>query len=139
MATENTEEVNVVVMLTREHLDESHKQLQAGELVLEAKSDWEALYEMARAVAAVWTGLTTRRGVSRGNEPSIHRAFTLTGKDLIRLLQGRAHMLRVASESPDLLNQDAFREDLRNVAKLLDSLELLHQGIQRRLNRSFRG
>ena len=69
----------------------------------------------------------------------MNRAFTLTGKDLIRLLHGRAHMLRVASESPDLLNQDAFREDLRNVAELLDSLELLHQGIQRRLNRSFRG
>ena len=58
------------------------------------------------------------------------QAFTLTNEDRIRLLHGRAHMLRAATETPDILDTETLREDLRDMSELLDHLDLLITGGQ---------
>ena len=77
---------------------------------------------MARAVALCW-------GWSYDTPGKFHevmtQAFTITDEDRIRLLHGRAHILRIATETPDTLDMDILREDLRDMSELLDRLELL--------------
>ena len=59
----------------------------------------------------------------------MNRSRNLTGNDRLRLLHGRAEVLHVNFyEIKEALDQETIREDLGNIAELLDILEPLTQG-----------
>ena len=56
----------------------------------------------------------------------MNQARNLTGNDRLRLLHGRAEVLHVNFyQLKDGLDQETIREDLTNIAEMLDILEPL--------------
>ena len=121
----NSDEVSAIAARARECLQKARERLTDGDLPQAVTRGWEAADGMARAVALSW-------GWSYDTPGKFHevmtRAFALTDEDRIRLLHGRAYMLRVAAETQDTLDLEILREDLRDMSELLDRLELLITG-----------
>ena len=128
MPSGNADEVSTVVARARECLREAWEQLRAGELLPAARGGWEAADGMAMALALSreWPYDTPGKF-----HEVMRQAFNLTNEDRIRLLHGRAYMLRVAAETQDALDMETLGKDLRDVSELLDRLEQLITKVHR--------
>ena len=119
----NNDQVDSYATQGRDFLVKAREYLAAGDLHQASEKGWGAAAHMAKAVA-----LTQGWPYERHNHfhQVMNRARNLTGNDRLRLLHGRAEVLHVNFyEIKEALDQETIREDLTNIAELLDILEPL--------------
>ena len=104
------------------HPSQARGYLAAGDLHQASEKGWGAAAHMAKA-AALAQGWPHERH-SRFHQ--VNQSGQLTGSDRVRLLHGRAHVLRINfHELSGGLDPEAIGEDLETMAELLDVLEPL--------------
>ena len=119
----NNDQVDSYAAQGRDFLGKAQEYLAAGDLHQASEKGWGAAAHMAKAVA-----LTQGWPYERHSHfhQVMNRARNLTGNDRLRLLHGRAEVLHVNFyEIKESLDQETIREDLTNIAELLDILEPL--------------
>ena len=119
----NNDQVGGYASQAREFLGKAQEYLDAGDLHQASEKGWGAAAHMAKAVA-----LTQGWPYERHDQfhQVMNRARNLTGNDRLRLLHGRADVLHVNFyQLKDGLDQETIREDLTNIAEMLDILEPL--------------
>ena len=122
----NNDQVGSYATQGRDFLVKAREYLAAGDLHQASEKGWGAAAHMAKAVA-----LTQGWPYERHSHfhQVMNRARNLTGNDRLRLLHGRAEVLHVNFyEIKEALDQETIREDLTNIAELLDILEPLTEG-----------
>ena len=122
----NNDQVGSYAAQGRDFLGKAQEYLAAGDLHQASEKGWGAAAHMAKAVA-----LTQGWPYERHSHfhQVMNRARNLTGNDRLRLLHGRAEVLHVNFyEIKEALDQETIREDLTNIAELLDILEPLTEG-----------
>ena len=116
----NNNQVGAHAFQAREFLGKAQEYLAAGDLHQASEKVWGAAAHMAKAVA-----LTQGWPYERHDQfhQVMNRARTLTSNDRIRSLHGRAERLHVNFyETREDLDQEAIKEDLADIAELLDIL-----------------
>ena len=116
----NNNQVGAHAFQAREFLGKAQEYLAAGDLHQASEKGWSAAAHMAKAVALTQGWPYERHGQFH---QVMNRARTLTSNDRIRSLHGRAERLHVNFyETRDNLDQEAIKEDLADIAELLDIL-----------------
>ena len=116
----NNNQVGAHAFQAREFLGKAREYLAAGDLHQASEKGWGAAAHMAKAVALTQGWPYERHGQFH---QVMNRARTLTGNDRIRSLHGRAERLHVNFyETREDLDQEAIKEDLADIAELLDIL-----------------
>ena len=119
----NNDQVGGYASQARQFFGKAQEYLAAGDLHQASEKGWGAAAHMAKAVA-----LTQGWPYERHDHfhQVMNRARNLTGIDRLRLLHGRAEVLHVNFyQLGDGLDKETIREDLSNIAELLDILEPL--------------
>ena len=122
----NNDQVGSYAAQGRDFLGKAREYLATGDLHQASEKGWGSAAHMVKAVA-----LTQGWPYERHSHfhQVMNRARNLTGNDHLRLLHGRAEVLHVNFyEIKEALDQETIREDLTNIAELLDILEPLTEG-----------